>query len=340
MLSALLSGPPLSVAELALATLLSKPTATQSLRRLGALDLMMPAGTAAGRSGPHAQLYAAGSGIGVAAAVSVEQERIRIEVLTAQGDVVERSEVRRGSGAATAQIEKALLRRSTRDQIKAMVIGMPGSFDALADRVRFADELRGWQRPGITARLEAAIGATVRIENDAKLAALAEQASGSGEGLESMALLWCGEGVASAAVIGGQVVRGVGGAAGEIGDLPTADGRTGQDLLGADAVAEMTSAETDPEAAQMRLARRYAAVARPLVAVLDPQALVLAGPTAEAGGGELAEAVQRAIADLALHPVPVRIAHHSGRGVIEGAGLAARELLRASTLDRVGPKEQ
>jgi predicted NBD/HSP70 family sugar kinase len=60
----------------------------------------------------------------------------------------------------------------------------------------------------------------VVIENDVNLAAMAERASGVAAGLDDFAFVWLGVGLGLAAVINGQVRRGVGGAAGEIGWMP------------------------------------------------------------------------------------------------------------------------
>ncbi len=58
------------------------------------------------------------------------------------------------------------------------------------------------------------------IENDVNLAAMAERAVGAAAGLDDFAFVWLGVGLGLATVIGGEVRRGIGGAAGEIGWMP------------------------------------------------------------------------------------------------------------------------
>lgn len=105
---------------------------------------------------------------------------------------------------------------------------MPGLVDPATGLVRHAVNL-GVDRLALGLQLAARLGAAVSVENDVKAAALGtwrlRSAVGSelfrsGQVDETMAYLNLGTGLASAVVRGGAVVRGIDGAAGEIGHLP------------------------------------------------------------------------------------------------------------------------
>ncbi len=73
---------------------------------------------------------------------------------------------------------------------------------------------------GVPDALREVLHTPVVIENDVNLAAMAERAGGVAAGLDDFAFVWLGTGLGLAAVINGQVRRGFGGAAGEIGWMP------------------------------------------------------------------------------------------------------------------------
>jgi glucokinase len=86
------------------------------------------------------------------------------------------------------------------------------------DRVELAPAIDGWDRLAMGRELRAAFaGAQIRMTNDAKAAAHAEVRWGALAGCDPAVYLNLGTGLAAAIVVGGQVVNGVNGAAGEIG---------------------------------------------------------------------------------------------------------------------------
>ena len=86
------------------------------------------------------------------------------------------------------------------------------------DRVELAPTIPGWDRLAMGRELRRAFpGAQIRMATDAKAAAQAEVRWGALAGCDPAVYLNLGTGLAAAVVIGGQVVSGVNGAAGEIG---------------------------------------------------------------------------------------------------------------------------
>jgi glucokinase len=100
-------------------------------------------------------------------------------------------------------------------------IGVPGAVDAGGGEVRRAPNLPGFDDRVPLARLVAeATGASeVVLENDVNAALLAEHRQGSARGAADVLGVFVGTGVGGAIVVGGQLHRGVTGAAGEIGHM-------------------------------------------------------------------------------------------------------------------------
>jgi glucokinase len=99
------------------------------------------------------------------------------------------------------------------------------------DRVDLAPAIDGWGRLAIGRELRAAFGgAQIRMANDAKAAAEAEVRWGVLAGCDPAVYLNLGTGLAAAIVVGGRVVNGVNGAAGEIGYNLRAVSDVGLDL--------------------------------------------------------------------------------------------------------------
>jgi predicted NBD/HSP70 family sugar kinase len=221
----------------------------------------------------------------------------------------------------------------------------------------------GFDRPGLVADLADRIGTDVEVDNDVNLAAVAERRHGNAANVDSFAVLWLGEGLGLAIDLGGRLLRGARGGAGEIGYMPLFDpsrssaapGATPpsdlQDLIGGDAVLALAvryghdgrtperavaAAVGDP-AFLAALADRVAVGLAPVVAVLDPQLVVLAGPVAKAGGVALRDAVVAAMRRVAPLETTVEVTTVDDDPVLLGgldAGLAAVRGRLLATLQR------
>ena len=76
-----------------------------------------------------------------------------------------------------------------------------------------------WQGHSELDRLRERYGVPVYVDNDANLGALAEHWWGAGRGVDDFVFLKLGRGIGAGYILGGEVYRGVGGVAGEIGHL-------------------------------------------------------------------------------------------------------------------------
>ncbi|OAH15271.1 ROK family transcriptional regulator [Streptomyces jeddahensis] len=257
--------------------------------------------------------------------------------------------------------------RLIRDDVHRLVIGTPGAFDPNTGRLRYASHLPGWHSPALLDRLAATLPMPVEYENDVNLAAIAEQRLGAARGHESFVVLWNETGLGAALVIGGRVHRGFTGGAGEVGFLPVpgtplvrqvtkANSGGFQELAGAQSVPRLARElgidtpeqpyvdvaadllaraaaghEDDERLAELlhQHALRLATGLASVIAVLDPELVVLTGRINRAGGEPLRAAVQSELADLAasqprlvLGEIPE---HPVLRGALESALAATRD---------------
>lgn len=289
---------------------LSKPTAAQMVSRLEEAGLIRVDGEISGGRGPNAVSYAVRADRVLGVAIDVSSTRITATVVDATGaehPVVElplapdadRSAVSDVKGAIAAACDAAGIRH---DAVRLVCIGVQAAVAQRADELSFTDTLPGWPTTGIRAHLERELGVSVTLDNDANLAAVAERAVGSADAVDGFALLWMGEGLGLAIDVSGRIYRGASGGSGEIGYLPVPeegksldpDAPTLTEFFGAAAWARLRdSAGTDAVAA---LAERVTLGLVPVLAVLDPERIVLGGPTGAEGGARLAALVSERLA--------------------------------------------
>lgn len=102
----------------------------------------------------------------------------------------------------------------------AIGIAAPGPLDTSAGLIIKAETLPGWSNVPLTAFVSRAFaGASVFIENDANLGAIAEYQLGAGQGADPMIYLTISTGIGGGAIIGGELFTGAGGHAIEPGHM-------------------------------------------------------------------------------------------------------------------------
>ena len=367
-LELLLDQGPLSRSQLGTLTGLSKPTASQLLARLESAGLVVPVGTTAGRPGPGAQLYEINPEAAFVAGLDVNASRIRVAVADITGSVVAKYRLATPGRQATGTVERvreavdaaANAAGLDRGILRQIVIGTPGALDPATGKLRYAPHLPGWHSPQLLEQLTEGLGVPVTIENDVNLAAMAEQRVGAAQGVEDFILLWVEDGVGAAVVLAGRLHRGHTGGAGEVGYMPLPGApllrnvrreNSGgfQQLAGAPAVLALArehglSARTAKEAVTAAvaaaragdstvlsvLAHRLATGLAAMVAVVDPQLVLLSGDIPLAGGEDLRALVQEELTGLAVPRPQLALSTVPGSPVVVGATLAALATARES----------
>ena len=321
---------PLSRADIARRSGLSKPTVSLALARLEQAGLVRRVGRTSGGKGASAVLYDLDPHAGWVLGIDVGRAWVRCAVTDITGRTAARRDERarvRSARAVIAQLG-ALARDVAADagirlaQVTWATLGSPGVLGPGGQRVILAPNLPGWQRPGVVDEIRAELGLAVEFENDVNLAAIAERWHGLGREADNFVLLSVGTGVGMGVVLGGRLYRGSTGSAGEVGYLPIggaeppgrAERRTGafEAAAGAGGVvalarqAGMRSVRSAEEvfAAARRggdaalravdlLAHHLALGVAAVAAVLDPELVILGGGIGHNAGDLLLEPITR-----------------------------------------------
>ena len=130
-----------------------------------------------------------------------------------------------GPEAVVAAVAQVVGELGDTKGVTAVGVGAPGAIDVGTGVVKRAPNLAGFDHPvPLGPLLSEALGLPVVVDNDVNVAALAEHRLGAGVGSDDLLAVFVGTGVGGGLVLGGQVRRGPGGVAGEIGHVIVRDG--------------------------------------------------------------------------------------------------------------------
>ncbi len=355
---------PLSRAQVARVSGLSKPTVSLALNGLLDARLVREVGRSRGERGPSAVLYELNPSAGLVVGIDIGRRWVRAAIADIAGTIVARRDEHAKVGSAKSLIGQigAIARRLASEagvpwsQVTHATLGSPGVFDPAHGYVAMAPNLPGWGRTGLVQAVRDELGTNVSFENDVNLAALAEGTHGLGRNVRNFVFLSIGTGIGMALVIEGRLYRGAHGAAGEVAYLPLGRGdprdpanrRRGAFEEAAAAAGIVRTARRlgmRPPLTPERIfvaARRGSAVASKVVEaeasmlslaiatvtpVLDPELVILGGGIGR-NGDLLIEPIERALRQLLPFRPPVAVSALGDDAVVRGAVATALEVAR------------
>ncbi len=122
---------------------------------------------------------------------------------------------------------KLVEKKITRENLVGVGIGIPGPITKDGTVLNCVN--LGWGIFNVEEKLSQMLGGVkVKAGNDANVAALGETWQGGGRGFEDLILVTLGTGVGGGVIIGGKIVTGSNGAAGEIGHIPAVYGENAE----------------------------------------------------------------------------------------------------------------
>lgn len=344
-LGQLLDGSALTRAEIASRTGISKPTISESVRRLAAGGLLEESGQQTGRRGPSGTFYRVRPGAAAALAVSIGPAGVLVDTYDLTGRPTGRvhravqvpTDAARLGPVLTDAVRAAV---AAAGPVRSVAVSVAGPVDqgtgrlvALPDSPFVLGELAPREL------LDPLLEVVPQVDNDVNWAALAEHHEGAARDLEEFFFVYLGPGIGAASVSGGTVRHGASGLAGELAHVLTvgADGRSarlitalqGEGLLvGSSPALDVDrilaalagTAETD-RALAGRLARAVAGALASVTALLNPGAVLLGGPWGVAAG--FADAVRDELATLAAVPTELRTSALGDDAPLAGARIAA-----------------
>lgn len=206
---------PLTATQLKKLTGLSRPTVADLVERLQDAGLVHVVGeTGADRRGPNARLYGIVADRALLAGLDVRTDSVSVVVADLLG--VTLAEATLPIGTETAEdnaVEQAvaLLATTARSAgsapLHSVGIGAPGLIDPVTGELRDSSGLPSWHR-SLVRVLQERLPATVLVENETNLAAVAEHRVGAARGSDTFVLLWLGHGVGAAVMLDGKLRRG------------------------------------------------------------------------------------------------------------------------------------
>jgi glucokinase len=102
---------------------------------------------------------------------------------------------------------------------RAIGVAVPGPLDVHSGIVKAAPHVAAWRGYPLRSQLETLIGRSIILENDANAWALGEYWRGAARGRREVVLLTLGTGVGGGLIVGGKLVHGRSGMAGELGHV-------------------------------------------------------------------------------------------------------------------------
>jgi predicted NBD/HSP70 family sugar kinase len=330
---------PVSRAQIARDSGLSKPTVSQALSALERAKLVREAGRSSGGKGPTAVLYELNPRAGWVVGIDVGRDRVRAAIADLTGDFIARRDERARVRSADTLLEQigeishglASEAGIRWRQVTSAAVASPGVLEPSRRTVALAHNLPGWGRLGLVEALRKELGTSLTFENDVNLATVGEQWRGLGKDVQNFVFLHVGTGVGMGLVVNGRLFRGAHGAAGEVGYLPlaTADPHDPENLrhgalegaVGAAGVVELARSlgmpapltprkifnaarKGDPPARKVveLVADRIALAIAAVVPVVDPELVILGGGIGQ-NGDLLLERVERELSTLSpFHP--------------------------------------
>ncbi|WP_431902459.1 ROK family transcriptional regulator [Nonomuraea sp. bgisy101] len=299
--AALRADGPMPLTQLAERTELARATVKQAARDLieqGWVAEMEPSGGAKGRP---ARRYRFCAEAGRVLGLDIGAHKVLAAVADLDGNVLHLArepvtpELSRQERLAAVDrvVDACLTGSGTADaEVWAAVAGSTGYID-LDGRIVLSRAIRDWSGTPLADHLSARLPCPVLVENDSRLAALAEHRRGAAQQVRNLVYLHIGRRAGAAVILDGVPLRGSSGAAGEIGVHPLFNLATSSDLLQAGVPAitsglapeEVAAAVFDaarrgePESvtAVLRYVKVLALATAAMTLTVDPELVVLGG---------------------------------------------------------------
>ncbi|MEU7576458.1 ROK family transcriptional regulator [Streptomyces sp. NPDC041068] len=347
-------------AALAETTGISKPTISESVRRLESSGVLRASGSnETGRRGRVATYYTLAPDAGHVLAVEVNQHGVRTLSADLAGNPHGTARLTTPTAEGTEALADALrtaVAQALRDRaddgaLRALAVSVA---NPVAPQTRTVIALPDSPFPENTLDPRTVLAelapAPCLVDNDVNFAALAERRAGAAADTHSFLYAYIGAGLGLSLYVGDQLIRGAHGLAGEIGYLNTAGtnpplslsnalarqgfGRPGSPALDVGVVTEhlarAASGDTAARAAVDSLSNALGQALAAACTVVDPELVLLGGPLG--GLPELLEPIRATVAGAAFVPVRIELGTVTDSPGLRGALLAAVEAGRAGVL--------
>ncbi|TYB66049.1 ROK family transcriptional regulator [Nonomuraea sp. PA05] len=335
--------PSLTLTEVAKRTGLSRASTEDVVRELLQKGWVAEAGATAGGVGRPARRYRFRADAGRVLGIDIGGHKIRAVLADLDGNVQhtarvpvtpEMGRLERLEAVDRAVGETLAGAGLTGDDVWASGVGTTGLVDG-SGKVMLSEALPEWTGVDLAAHVRRLAPAPVLVENDSKLAALAECWRGVARYAKDMVFLLAGLRTGAGLVIDGKLHRGFGNASGEIGALPVLGWIRAQEHLGGEA-GDVFAAAREGDKAALAAVRKYvkdlALGASALVLTLDPQMVVVGGGFSRSAD-VLIEPLKRELDRWCIRTPEVRMSALGDEAVVLGAVRLALDDVEERLLD-------
>ncbi|TCR82410.1 ROK family transcriptional regulator [Rhizobium sp. BK376] len=370
-LRAVFENAPISRAELARLTGLSKQSMSEIVRDLEDDGWLRVTGRTQGTIGRSAITYEPEPRKAFVFGVDVGGTKVHAALAdlsgTIVGEIVEPTDGRGGERIIeqVARISDALIDKTgvAQKSVKVGAIGIPGAVHPRNRHLTMVPNIAGLTDLDFEAALKKRLGYEILIENDVNMAAKGEQWLGNGRNIDNFVFVALGTGIGMGIVNEGRIIRGARGAAGEISTLPIGadpfDSRTFtagalESSIGSIAirgryeamggapgltVRELFERKDDPLAATVidEVARVVATALVAISAIVDPEMVIFGGSVG--ARPELVERITFHLARCVPVPLSCTISPLGSQAGLFGAIAIAMERLRETLFEIPGRTE-
>lgn len=351
---------PISRASIARQTGLSKQTVSEVVHDLTNTGWICETGVTSGHIGRSATVYELVANAAYIVSIDLGGTKVKVAIADMACNIIatfEEPTDSRGGMHVMHQIVGLCHKVVAANQIdikklRLAVLGVPGVPDPKTGHVLMAPNIGGIDEIDVSTMLTSELGFQTTVENDVNLAVFGEHYAGSAVGVDNLAFISLGTGIGSGIIIEGKLMRGVVGAAGELGYLPLgADpfeaesvrvgalersvGTMGicahyQKLVGqSKTVPEIfDAAQAGDSAAEETLhstARVLAQAITALCAVINPELVVLGGSIGRRT--ELIQLVHAALVECYAYPIAICPSSlGADAGLVGGVAMGLRQL--------------
>ncbi|MFI5706968.1 ROK family protein [Kribbella sp. NPDC051620] len=355
---------PLTLTELAKRTGLSRASTEDVIRELIGRGWVAEAEPTAGTVGRPARRYRFRADAGRVLGVDIGGHTIRALVTDLDGEVLDSASVpvtpELGRKERLAAIDRCVVAAlagagTTPAEIWSTGVATTGLVDGTG-KVMLSDSLTEWTGVDLADHLRRLVPAPVRVENDSKLAALAESWRGVARYAKDVVFLLAGVRTGTGLIIDGKLHRGFGNAAGEIGALPAVGWLKAPDHLrawtisnpttnspahaGGDEFGDVFEAARQGDRSAIKAVRRYtrdiAIGVSALILTLDPELLVIGGGFSRSADVVI-EPLRGELDRWCLRTPEIRISTFGDEGVVLGAVRLALEEVETSMIEGANP---
>jgi predicted NBD/HSP70 family sugar kinase len=352
---------PISRADIAKFTGLSKQTISDVVRDLETDGWLKPVGKTDGRPGRTAITYELNASAGLAISIDLGGTKIAAAIGDLLGNIIAETKVPTDARGGIHLVDQfqAVINDLTEmagvemAKVRMVVLGTPGVLDPATGHIHVAPNIAGIEHIDLRQLLTDRLGVPAIIENDVNLAAEGERWKGHGVDVGNFAFIALGTGTGMGIIANGSLLRGGRGAAGEISYLPiggdpfdpggfhlgTFESAVGSVAMArryvgfggqegasvADLFVAFEKGDHSAIAAVEETARLTALAIAAVGATLDPQLVIMGGSIG--ARPELVEAIRRYLPRCTPYPTRIEISRFGNRAaLIGGMGIAVAHM--------------